>query len=107
MNTITTSAGPATPSIPARRMNLVGRSPLASFFVLAFALAWLPLIATALDDFPPILLAFGPSLPAVSVAALAAGRAGLRDLLRRSTPGRVRPGWHPIGREEFSINHAN
>src|SRR5918998_1296221 len=96
MNTITTAVGTTTPSIPARRMNLVGRYPLTSFFVLTFALAWLPLIGSALGWFSPILLAFGPSLAAVIVTAVATGRSGLRDLLRRVTLWHVRPGWYAV-----------
>jgi membrane protease YdiL (CAAX protease family) len=96
MNTITASAGTTTPSISARRNNLVRRYPLASFFVLTFGLAWLPLIPTALGWFPPILVAFGPSLAAVIVAALATGRAGLRELLSRITRWRVGLGWYAV-----------
>jgi membrane protease YdiL (CAAX protease family) len=75
---------------------MVGRYPLTSFFVLTFALAWLPLIGSALGWFPPILLAFGPSLAAVIVTAVATGRSGLRDLLRRVILWRVRPGWYAV-----------
>src|ERR671916_2169436 len=96
MNIITTVVGTTTPSIPARRMTMVGRYPLTSFFVLTFALAWLPLIGTALGWFPPMLLAFGPSLAAVIVTAVATGRSGRRDLLRRVILWRVRARWYPV-----------
>ena len=96
MNTIATSAGTTTPSIPARRMNLVGRHPLITFFVLAFGLSWLAAIPYALGLFPVPILTFGPSLAAVIVAALTTGRAGLRELLSRITRWRVGLGWYAV-----------
>jgi membrane protease YdiL (CAAX protease family) len=96
MNTITASAGTTPPSTPTRRMNLVGRHPLITFFVLAFGLSWVAAIPYALGLFPAPILTFGPSLAAVIMAALATGRIGLRTLLSRITLWRVSPGWYAV-----------
>jgi len=77
--------------------SLVRRSPLVSFFVLTYALSWgvgalfagVPLIA------PDRLFGAGP-LVALIVAALASGRAGLRDLGRRLLQWRVGLRWYAM-----------
>jgi membrane protease YdiL (CAAX protease family) len=78
--------------------SLVRRSPLVSFFVLTYALSWgigalfagVPLIA------PDRLFGAGPLVAALLVAALAEGRAGLRDLGRRLVRWRVGLGWYAV-----------
>ena len=86
---------------------LVARHPLAAYFALAFAGAWLavlPLILsqTGLGPFPLTLPALpfvmlgaptGPGLDAVLVTAATAGRAGVRALPRRCVRWRVGIGW--------------
>jgi membrane protease YdiL (CAAX protease family) len=76
--------------------SVVRRHPLVTFFVLAFGLSWLAAIPYALSWFPVPILTFGPSLAAVILAALADGRAGLRDLLSRITRWRVGVGWYAM-----------
>jgi membrane protease YdiL (CAAX protease family) len=74
----------------------VKRHPLISFFVLAFALTWplIPLVSLSpLWGFPAL---FGPALAAVIVAAVADGRAGLKDLLGRAVRWRVGAGWYAV-----------
>lgn len=63
---------------------LIGRQPLAAFFVLAFALTW---AALPWNSF----MAAGPMLAAVIVTAVTQGRHGLRELRRRIFHWRV--GW--------------
>src|ERR687897_1445011 len=78
--------------------SLVRRSPLVSFFVLTYALSWgigalfagVPLIA------PDRLFGAGPLVAALLVAALAEGRAGLRDLGRRLVRWRVGLRWYAV-----------
>jgi membrane protease YdiL (CAAX protease family) len=77
-------------------LKLVRRHPLVSFFVLAYALTWplIPLVSLSpLWGFPAL---FGPALAAVVVAAVAEGRAGLKDLLRRVVRWRVGAGWYVV-----------
>jgi uncharacterized protein len=78
--------------------SLVRRSPLVSFFVLTYALSWglgalfagVPLIA------PDRLFGAGPLVAALLVAAVAEGRAGLRDLGRRLVRWRVGLRWYAV-----------
>jgi membrane protease YdiL (CAAX protease family) len=84
------------------------RQPLAAYFALAFAGAWLavlPLVLsrTGLGLLPVTLPALpfemlgalaGPTLAAFLVTAATAGRAGVRDLLRRCGRWRVGAGWY-------------
>ncbi len=74
----------------------VKHHPLVTFFALAFGLSWLAAIPYALGWFPVPILTFGPSLAAVIVAALASGRAGLRELMSRCLRWRVGLGWYAV-----------
>src|ERR687894_3190762 len=74
----------------------VKRHPLIAFFVLAYALTWplIPLVSVSpLWGFPAL---FGPALAAMVVAAVADGRAGLRDLLGRVARWRVGARWYAV-----------
>jgi uncharacterized protein len=74
----------------------VKRHPLIAFFVLAYALTWplIPLVSVSpLWGFPAV---FGPALAAIVVAAVADGRAGLRDLLGRVARWRVGARWYAV-----------
>ena len=75
---------------------VVHQHHLITFFVLAFGLSWLAAIPYALGWFPVPILAFGPSLAAVIVAALIGGRAGVRELLSRILRWRVGVGWYAV-----------
>jgi membrane protease YdiL (CAAX protease family) len=75
---------------------LVKRHPLIAFFVLAYALTWplIPLVSVSpLWGFPAL---FGPATAAIVVAAVADGRAGLRDLLGRVARWRVGARWYAV-----------
>jgi membrane protease YdiL (CAAX protease family) len=76
--------------------DFVKRHPLIAFFVLAYALTWplIPLVSVSpLWGFPAL---FGPSTAAIVVAAVADGRAGLKDLLGRVVRWRVGARWYAV-----------
>ena len=75
---------------------LVKRHPLATFFVLAYALSWWAWIPYALGAFPNPIASFGPFLAAIVVLALTEGKAGLLGLFRRMIRWRVAPGWYAV-----------
>jgi uncharacterized protein len=79
-----------------RLARVVHHHPLVTFFVLAFGLSWLAVIPYVLGWFPVPILAFGPSLAAVIVAALTGGWSGLRALLSRLLRWRVGLGWYAV-----------
>ena len=83
----------------------VKRNPLMSMYGLMFLLAWPFLILEALGSHglvskPPVLLGFAtgwaPGIAAVLVTAIIAGRAGVRDLLRRLLIWRVGLRWYLV-----------
>ena len=76
--------------------DFVKRHPLIAFFVLAYALTWplIPLVSVSpLWGFPAV---FGPATAAIVVAAVADGRAGLKDLLGRVVRWRVGARWYAV-----------
>jgi CAAX protease family protein len=85
-----------------RLASLIQQNPLASFFVLAYAISWilwLPLVVSR-DDSPTgwgfVLLLLGslvPSTVAIVLVAVLHGRAGVRKLLRRLLIWRVDVRW--------------
>ncbi|HEX6739230.1 MAG TPA: CPBP family intramembrane glutamic endopeptidase [Vicinamibacteria bacterium] len=89
-------------------VGFVTRRPLAAYFALAYAGAWLAvlplllsrtglgLLPVTLPVLPFIVLGAlaGPALAAFLVTAATAGRAGVRDLLRRCGRWRVGAGWY-------------
>ena len=89
-------------STKSRLSSLIERHPLASFFVLAYAISWLlwaPLVVSG-DSSPSgpgfILLLLGslvPSSVAILLVAVLHGRAGVRRLLHRLLIWRVGVGW--------------
>lgn len=85
----------------------VGRRPVASFLVLTFVLLWLSSVPVLFFGWPPpppttavghlvagILGACSLALPAFVVTAVADGRDGVRDLLRRTFRWRVAIRWY-------------
>jgi hypothetical protein len=115
MSTVTTTSQPA-PSSPLRR--LVSGHPLLTFFVIAFAGAWIISLPFLLARNGLGLLPFtlpmhvlpgldlftigsytGPTLAAVIVTAATAGKVGLQQLLRRIVQWRVgsRDPWRLLG----------
>jgi len=92
----------ATVSTKSRLSSLIQQHPLASFFVLAYAISWLlwlPLVVSG-DDSPTglgfVLLLLGslvPSAVAILLVAVLHGKAGVRKLLRRLLIWRVGVGW--------------
>jgi membrane protease YdiL (CAAX protease family) len=93
-------SGTASPK--SRLSSLIQQHPLASFFVLAYAISWLlwlPLVVSG-DDSPTglgfVLLLLGslvPSSVAILLVAVLHGKAGVRKLLRRLLIWRVGVGW--------------
>jgi membrane protease YdiL (CAAX protease family) len=86
---------------------IVGRHPLISFFILAYAISWLFWLPVSLSKdgigiFPfstPVLVlvaigTFGPTFAAFITAAITQGRAGVRLLLRRYLLWRVGLVWY-------------
>jgi len=69
----------------------VKRHPFATFVVLAFALSWWPALLAQGTMFP-----YGPSLAALIVLAITAGRSGVGDLWRRMRRWRVGFGWYAV-----------
>ena len=114
MSTITTPSQSATSSSLRR---LIKHHPLASFFVLAFAGAWItfpPLLLSRnglgllpltlpVDPFQTIGAFAGPTLAAVIVTAATSGAAGLRQLLRRIVQWRVGVGWYLLALLGFPL----
>jgi CAAX protease family protein len=110
MSTATENQQPANSSSSSLR-GVVARHPVAAFLVMAFAFGWsgmLPLllsesgpfgvlpIALPWQPFGVILSVFGLALPAFLVTAATDGKAGVRDLLRRSLRWRVGVHWYLI-----------
>jgi membrane protease YdiL (CAAX protease family) len=112
MSTTTTTSQPATTS-PLKR--LIIRHPLIAFFVIAFAGAWIVTLPLVLAQnglgllpytIPEIGLVplsewfaipasiLGPTLASVTVTAITAGKAGMRQLLRRYVLWRVGIRWY-------------
>jgi membrane protease YdiL (CAAX protease family) len=77
-------------------MSLVRRHPLATYFVLAFALAWWtwPLVLLNPDSSP--MLPWSPIFAAIAVLGLTEGRAAVRALLRSTFRWRVGPRWYLV-----------
>ena len=84
------------------RPSLIQQHPLASFFVLAYAISWLlwmPLVAsgggtpTGLGLVLALLGSLVPSAVAILLVAVLHGKAGVRKLLRRLLMWRVGVGW--------------
>jgi uncharacterized protein len=88
----------------------IRRHALAAYFILAFGIAWLGILAvvapTGIPDdgtnaarlMPLVFLAMiaGPSLASLLLTALLDGKAGLRDLGLRLGRWRVAPGWYAV-----------
>lgn len=89
------------PPAGAHSASLIERHPLASFFVLAYAVSWLlwaPLVISGEDPSGPDLLlvllgSLVPSAVAIALVAVLYGKAGVRKLLRRLLLWRVGTGW--------------
>jgi membrane protease YdiL (CAAX protease family) len=87
-----------------RLSSLIQRHPLASFFVLAYAISWILWIPLVVSGVPPtgptgpglVLTLLGslvPSAVAILLIAVLHGKAGVRKLLRRLLMWRVGVGW--------------
>ena len=72
-------------------LGVVSRHPLATFFVLAYAFAWWPVL-----PFEGRLFPHGPFIAVLIVLALTEGRPGIGRLLRRLGHWRVGIGWYAI-----------
>jgi uncharacterized protein len=79
--------------------SFVVRHPVASYLISAYAIFWACWMPVLLLGAPPRLLSAlgaiaGLALPAFLVTAATDGRAGVRDLLRRTVRWRVGVGWY-------------
>ena len=77
-------------------MSVIRRHPLATYFVLAFALAWWtwPFVLLNPDSSP--MLPWSPIFAAIIVLAATEGRAGVASLLRATFRWRVAPVWYLV-----------
>ena len=88
------------------RANFIRRNPLTAFFLLAFGLTWIFMIADALGSHNivpfrlplPLMIVMGymPTLAAVIVTGMTKGRKGLRALLGKLLIARVGLRWYAI-----------
>ena len=104
MSTVSSIASIKEPELKA----LVRRQPLLSMYVVLFALGWSGLILQVLNSrgslsmslplyaFVQILTGWAPGFAAILVTGILAGRAGIRDLLRRFLIWRVGLQWYAI-----------
>ena len=78
-------------------ISFVKRHPLVSFFILAYALAWIliPLVVSV-SLFFGLLALFVPTFAALVVTAITDGKAGVKDLLRRVVLWRVGFRWYVV-----------
>lgn len=84
----------------------IKRNPLTSMYIIMFSVAWSVMIPQALysqgvlsaplPEFIEILTGWVPGIAAVIVSAVIAGRAGIRDLLRRFLIWRVGLRWYLV-----------
>jgi uncharacterized protein len=79
--------------------SFVARHPVATFLVAAYAIFWASWTPVLFLGAPPRLLSavgavLGLALPAFMVTAATDGRAGVRDLVRRTLRWRVGIGWY-------------
>jgi uncharacterized protein len=80
-------------------MSFVGRRPVVSYLVLAFAIFWGSWMSVLFFGAPPrpvsaVGAILGLTLPAFLITAATDGRAGVHDLLRRMLQWRVGIGWY-------------
>src|SRR5579883_1475698 len=72
--------------------------PIATFYILAFALSWYIKIPVSISDTDNVLFrllsSFFPAIAALVTAAIIAGRRGVGDLLRQVSRLRVSPLWY-------------
>ena len=94
---------PAPHHPPAHRLRAVGsfisRHPVATFLIAAYAIFWASWAPVLFLGAPPRLFSaigavLGLALPAFLVTAATDGRAGVRDLMRRTLRWRVGTGWY-------------
>jgi hypothetical protein len=82
-------------------MSFDRRHPVVSYLVLAFVIVWVTWIPVLIFGAPPrpfsaVGAILGLAFPAFLVTAARDGRAGVRDLLRRTLRWRVGIGWYVL-----------
>jgi len=77
-------------------MSLVRRHPLISFFVVAYALSWWPLVVKIGGPVAEGIFPFGPMLAAIVLTALTLGWIGTKALLARQVRWRVGVRWYAV-----------
>jgi membrane protease YdiL (CAAX protease family) len=79
-----------------RLSNELKRHPMVTFFVLAYALSWWPLVLYVFDLSPQPIVGFGPFLAALVLLGLTRGKTGVGGLLRRMVRWRVGLRWYAV-----------
>lgn len=77
-------------------VGMVRRHPVAAYVCIAFGSTWLlaiPLITNTVPDGFHLVVSLGPTIGALVVVGVVAGKSGIRDLGRRVTDHRRIPGW--------------
>src|SRR5919202_3588799 len=94
--TVATALAPA--ARPNRLLGLLRRSPLLSYFLIAYAFtsAFDLLVAARFPDAPSFPRDFGPAVAALVLTTATAGKPGLKRLLRRLVLWRGPVGWGPF-----------
>ena len=77
-------------------MSLIRRHPLATYFILAFALAWWTWPLVLLNPNSAPMLPWSPIIAAIIVLSITEGRPGVKDLLRSTFRWRVKPVWYLV-----------
>jgi len=86
-------------SRPGPLRSFIGHHPVASFLIAAYAIFWASWLPVLFLGAPPRLFSalgaiVGLALPAFLITAATDGKAGVRDLLRRTLRWKVGPGWY-------------
>ena len=77
-------------------MSVIRRYPLISFFVLAYALSWWPLVVNIGGPIAEGIFPFGPMLAAIVLTALTLGWTGTKALLSRQVRWRLGLRWYAV-----------
>jgi len=77
-------------------VSLIRRYPLITFFVLAYALSWWPLVVKIGGPVAEGIFPFGPMLAAIVLTALTLGWIGTKALLARQVRWRVGVRWYAV-----------
>jgi len=74
----------------------IRRHPLPAFFILTFAISWLPGALHLITGSGPVILGGGPAIAAILVLSLTRGKEGVRSLFRSMRTWRVGLRWWAV-----------